>query len=598
VGSRAVQYFWDCATPGTMVNTGPTSATVPYNCQLSGKSLRDALSGDLITVFQPDSQRETSTTTTQNTGAATAAVAQTTTSTPPRVGRARQATLPTFPAGTTFSPHFLQGTAPQPTNNTASVPTTSPPKADAAKTVTETVTQGLMAAMNGYQQKMFTLGQIQIPNRYSIEFTSNAISDAKLTYRGRADRDLAPTANASNPRNLLPESQAAELDKKIFSITAGQQLVQVIEMLVRNSTYISDQQTVIIDPVTGVQLSNPGRTKNLAWFKINMVASPIGYDFIRKDYAWGVKYIVSEYRIVAPETGYFPVVDFPGFHKSYPYWFTGENKSIINFEQNYNFQYHRVLSGGILSDSTSANYSDFTKTVFYPRSGQSTQGGPLRTNEAAANLADYFYSPGDQRTVEVEIIGDPAWIFQGESSGVLNLTLSSGNPFLADGTINVDYGQVFFEISWNSPEDYDVDGNGLINPNKNYTQVAAANMKTGTPKQSYAYGARTCTSYFRQGKFTQMLDGFLVIQNLNTRISQENQQQILSSSDQQLFRRVSSDVERELNARSDRQLIARVTRPVNNNNNSQATPLNSNEYSDLSEVNNDTRTNQLMARDP
>ena len=597
VGNRAVQYFWDCATPGTLVNTGPTSATVPYNCQLSGKTLSDALGGDLTTVYQlSPPQRE-------NTGpgisGAAAAPPPPATATAPRtarVGRAGQGTVtvPGFSAGFTTSIPTMQGTAP---SQPQSVVGAASPKADAARTVTETVTQGLMAAMNRYQEEILELGQIQIPNRYSIEFTSNALSDAKLTYKGRSDRDLAPAANSKNPRNILTQTQAVELDKKIFSITAGQQLVQVLEMLVRNSTYISDQQIVIIDPVTGVQVTNPGRTKNLAWFKINMTASPIGYDFKRKDYAWDIKYIISEYRIVAPETGYFPIVDFPGFHKRYPYWFTGENKSIINFEQQYNYQYHRVLSGGLLTDSSSANYRDFTKTVFYPRSGQSTHGGPLRTNEAAANLADYFYSPGDQKTVELEIIGDPAWIFQGESSGLYNLTIASGNPFLADGTINVDYGQVFFEISWNSPEDYDVNGNGLINPTKNYTQSPATKLKTGTPKQSYAYGARTCTSYFRQGRFTQMLDGYLVIKNLNSQISQNNQREIFASSDQALLSRVSPDINRELNERADRQLIAKITRPVNNQDNSLALPLKNNVNLSLGDINNNTRTDQPMARD-
>jgi hypothetical protein len=604
VGSRAVQYFWECATPGTSVNTGPTSATVPYNCQLSGKTLGDALSGELITVYQPNSSSNSSQreipdpSLSQQAAIGTGPLPGNPSAT--RVGRAGQGivTAPTFPNGFTTSPQIIQGTSTAATNNEPQqVAAVAPPKADSAKSVTETVTQGLMAAMNRYQQEIFALGQIQIPNQYSVEFTSTAISDAKLTYRGRTDRDLVPAANSNNPRNLLPEAQSADTDKKIFSITAGQQLVQVIEMLVRNSTYISDQQTVIVDPVTGVQLTNPGRTKNLAWFKINMVASPIGYDFKRKDYAWSVKYIISEYRIVAPETGYFPIVDFPGFHKSYPYWFTGENKSIINFEQQYNYQYHRVLSGGILDDTTSADYRDFTKTVFYPRSGQSTHGGPLRTNEAAANLADYFYSPGDQKTVELEIIGDPAWIFQGESSGLYNLSIASGNPFLADGTINVDYGQVFFELSWNSPEDYDVNGNGLMNPSKNYTQSPATGLKTGTPKQSYAYGARTCTSHFRQGKFTQTLDGYLVIKNLNSQIAQDNQREILAASDRVLLSRVAPDINRELNERADRQLIARTVQPVNNNDNSRAAPLRNNIDLTLGDINNNTRTDQLMARD-
>jgi hypothetical protein len=571
VGNRAVEYQWDCATPATMVNTGPNSATVPYNCQLSGKSLADALGGNLETVFQPVNQRE---------------AREPNTSAPPRVAGGSPQIQPAF------SIQAFQATPPR-----ATTPVSAPPKADAAKSVTETVTQGLMAAMNRYQQEIFSLGQIQIPNRYSIEFTSTALSDAKLTYRGRTDRDLVPAANNNNPRNLLPETQSVDTDKKTFSVTAGQQLVQVIEMLVRNSTYISDQQLVIIDPVTGTQTPNPGRTKNLAWFKINMTASPIGYDFKRKDYAWDIKYIISEYRIVVPETGYFPIVDFPGFHKSYPYWFTGENTAIISFEQKYNYQYSRVLSGGLLTDTTSASYQDFTKTVFYPRSGQSTQGGPLRTNEAAANLADYFYSPGDQKTVELEIIGDPAWIFQGEASGSYNLLLANNNPFLPDGTINVDYGQIFFEISWNSPEDYDVNGNGLINPAKNYTQAANAKQNAGVPKQSYAYGARTCTSVFRRGSFTQVLDGYLVIKNLNTKVNADNQRQIAAASDQQLISRVSPDINRELNERADRQLIARVQQPVNKLSNAGLSSSGITRTSEATSPQQDPKTNQVIARE-
>jgi hypothetical protein len=583
VGNRAVEYQWDCASPATMINTGPNFATVPYNCQLSGKSLSDALGGSLQTVYQPiDERREAQT---QPNGVPDNRDVQ-----PIDYGQATTDMQGTPLTGTGMGlPEALARTTPPQTGARSA----APPKIDAKRSTSETVTQGLMAAMNRYQQEILNLGQIQIANRYSVEFSSPVLSDAKLTYRGRVDRDLAPTADSDNPRNLLTETQAVDLDKKIFSVTAGQQLVQVIEMLIRNSTYISDQQLVIIDPKTGVQTPNPGRTKNLAWFKINMTATPIGYDFKRKDYAWDIKYIISEYRIVLPQTGYFPIVDFPGFHKSYPYWFTGENTAIINFEQKYNFQYSRVLSGGILTDSTSANYQDFGKTVFYPRSGQSTQGGPLRTNEAAANAADYFYSPGDQKTVELEIVGDPAWIFQGEASGSFNLQLANVNPFLPDGTINVDYGQIFFEISWNSPEDYDVNGNGLINPIKNITQTGNAKLNTGIPKQSYAYGARTCTSIFRRGVFTQNLDGYLVIKNLNSKINSDNQREIvrqLVSSDIQLLNRVAPDIAREENARADRALIARVTAAGR----STTVPP---PQSPASSVQPDSKTNQNMAKD-
>lgn len=540
IGNRAVEYYWDCATPATMVNTGPTYATVPYNCQLSGRSLQEALAGNLITEFRPDNSREPTPATPNTAGSSRAEEA------PQPIDYSQVAT---DMMGTPISPQAIPGGLPAALGTTTPVTgprPAAPANIDTKRPVTETVTQGLMAAMNRYQQEILNLGQIEIPNRYSVEFTSTALSGAQLRYRGRALRDQAGPDVSNNPRRVVPETQSADLNSRIFSVTAGQQLVQVMEMLIRNSTYISDQQSLIVDPDTGRQTTNPGRVKNLAWFKINMQASPIGFDYKRKDYAYDIKYVISEYRIVAPQTGYFPIVDFPGFHKSYPYWFTGENRSIMNFEQTYDFQYHRVLSGGILTDTTSANYLDFRKTVFYPRSGQSTQGGPLRTNEAAANLADYFYSPGDQKTVNLTVVGDPAWIFQGESAGSINRLNLGGNAFLADGTINVDYGQIFFEISWNSPEDYDNNGNGLMNPNKNSTQAGRGNQNSGTPKQSYAYGARTCRSHFRGGRFYQDLDGYLIIRNLNTQVSADNQRsqesQSAASSDRQLISRTRANV--------------------------------------------------------
>ena len=110
----------------------------------------------------------------------------------------------------------------------------------------------------------------------------------------------------------------------------------------------------------------------------------------------------------------------------------------------------------------------------------------------------------------------------------------------------MDYGTIFFEVSWNSPEDYDANGNGLINPVKNSTQAGTGALNTGTPKQSYAYGARICTSIFKGGRFTQDLDGYLIIRNLNTQVSADNQRSMESQaaavSDRQLINRTLSNV--------------------------------------------------------
>ena len=55
----------------------------------------------------------------------------------------------------------------------------------------------------------------------------------------------------------------------------------------------------------------------------------------------------------------------------------------------------------------------------------------------------------------VTIVGDPAWLQQGESW----VHSKKGDPFyysafLKDGTINFDRQQILFEISYNTPNDY------------------------------------------------------------------------------------------------------------------------------------------------
>jgi hypothetical protein len=57
-----------------------------------------------------------------------------------------------------------------------------------------------------------------------------------------------------------------------FSITAGQQLLQAIDLTIRNSSYIRDQALVIINP-DGSQSPNPNSRNNpLKWYGITMSA--------------------------------------------------------------------------------------------------------------------------------------------------------------------------------------------------------------------------------------------------------------------------------------------------------------------------------------
>jgi len=244
----------------------------------------------------------------------------------------------------------------------------------------------------------------------------------------------------------------------------------------------------------------------LAYFKIGLQATPTKYDPKRNDYAYDIKYIVNIYRINEAGSNYFYVPTFKGVHKQYNYWFTGENNSVLSYEQTMNTLYTSVLSGGSSNPATIIN--DRTKFNFDPRSNQSSQGADGKVNETKANLADYLFNPGDLANATLTIVGDPAWLQQGEAfAGLKKNDPFYFRSFLADGTINVDSQQVCFEILINSPRDYNL-STGLIDPNEQTTYFLNG-RQPGAARQSYVYKANECISEFNRGKFTQTLKGTL-----------------------------------------------------------------------------------------
>lgn len=393
---------------------------------------------------------------------------------------------------------------------TASTPT-APQNASAAPSTKLTVRQGLITALNQYQQDLVKNGTYTYPDVYSIEFTLPAISQAKIK---RIDQDKSkdpPPQGGTAKERTSPTTNSVDNTTRTLTITAGQQIVQVIDQIVKNSTYIEDQQKIVIGEASQTQKTNAKATaSNLAWYKISIEASPGKYDPKRNDYAYNIKYIVHPYKLSSMISAYFDPIKYNGVHKQYNYWFTGQNTQVLSYEQTYNALYAQILSGGPPSPTQTA--ADNVKLTFAPRSGQSSQGAKGRTNEPAANAADYLYSPGDNQNCTMQIVGDPGWLQQGEAALGTGSSGFEYKPFLPDGTINVDSQQVLFEVLFNVLGDYNLN-TGLMDPNttNNTTNTTQASLQVpGQSKRSIVYNATECTSEFSKGKFSQTLKGTFV----------------------------------------------------------------------------------------
>lgn len=493
IGSKMVSYDFEAAPVGQIQGGYTSRGTIPYDVQLSDITVGGLLGADAK--YAPETAPA------NNPG-------QSTTASKPATQASVRAVDNAIASGTASAPQ-------------------APAKASAAPPA-KVVTQGLMGAMNQFQQDLVKRGVYTIADEYSIEFvgveglaSGKDIEGAKLQ-TANAKRDLKQSPGAKNPTqsggtgNLNPDKTQVDNVSRNFSITAGQQIVQAIELAIRNSEYISKQSLVTKNP-DGSQEVNNTKTDPVKWFNITMSATrqPGGIDPKRNDYAYKIKYTVMPYALKNLDSQYFPYSKFSGVHKSYPFWFTGKNTAVRDYQENLNTMFTATISGNAPDNSlnamankvaTSAMY-DIVRYNYSPRSNQSSQGADGAIFEPNANAAELIYNAFDLADAKVRIVGDPAWIQQGSLfRPVVEGSISANTArtgFEPDGTISFDTQDVLFEMVWQRPEDYDL-GTGLADP---YARTSANDGGKRQPLQSRVYQATKVISEFKNGAFEQTLHG-------------------------------------------------------------------------------------------
>lgn len=482
VGSKLVSYEWNCTPVGQGLAASSGRGTIPYDLQLTNTTVGALLKGPTTySTAQASNDAPGASTTTDARGRATAA-------SDPRV----------------------------------------PANAGAAPTVKKTVTQGLMGALNEFQQDLVQRGTYVVADEYEIEFLgtddvpASAIENATLQLPN-TKIDHSKTASGvpgtKNANSLRPESNAVDMKSRSFSITAGQQIIQAIELAIRNSSYITDQSLVIKNP-DGTQSPSPNnRNKPMTWFNITMSAtqkSP-NLDPERNDYAYKIKYTIVPYKPHNMVSKYFPTPKFPGVHKSYPFWFTGKNTAVRDYQETLNALYTLTVSGSspkdsaakLIAEQTTSSMQEIVKYTYAPASDASRSGADGQSLEANANAAEVLYSPGDLAKVSMKIVGDPAWIMQGSMFKPLTgaaFATAAKTGFEPDGTISFDSQDILFEVVWQRPEDYDIQ-TGTADPYRR----TAANGQPRQPLQSRVYRAVKVVSEFKNGAFDQTLEGTLYV---------------------------------------------------------------------------------------
>lgn len=407
----------------------------------------------------------------------------------------------------------------------------APPKASAAPVAgKQNIFVGLCASLNAHQQDLVKQKKREIADQYAVEFAPTSTGAATLSRPGPQDATTAPMQNNNSAKKLDMEETQVNRSARTWPIKAGTQIVKVIDDVMRNSSFITDQQnvevTTAVDPVTGIQTqkANPkAGTGNMQWYKISVVAKDLGYDTIIRDQAYKITFIITPYAVAQMTSQYFPDSRYRGVHKAYNYWFTGQNTQILSYEQSYNNAYRLALSGigADTQQKTTTDFRDQNRYIYMATSTDQSTGAKNYASEPANSGASFLYDPSSLSQVKIRIVGDPAWLQQGEAAlGVSSKTFDF-NPFNSDGSINFDSQAVMFSVAFNTPRDYDFN-TGLVNVN--------ANNRGGKPQEYFTFQAISCKSVFSKGRFEQELEGKLIIEKKPGQAAEARPPTVASSS--------------------------------------------------------------------
>lgn len=457
IATEAVNYNIKCVIPQLNVGYSTARGTIPFNFQLAASDVQSLLNGD------SELAPITPIVTTRTTGG------------PPNQNRVVNETI-----------------------------SADQQRAGKIGLKGRTVVSGLADALNKHQQALCTgKNAFNFPDRYIIELEDiPGLKDAKMRMDGTVDKRRVDMQKNSDPNQKLNQKkQNFDADSRNYSVSAGTQIVQLIDQVMKNSTYVTAQQTIAFDEITNKEITNEA-VKTVQWYKISQTATPIQWDDKRGDYNYEIKFKVNRYQINSPRSEYFPAAMYRGVHKLYEYWFTGQNTELLNFEIDVNTNYLQPIGNDGRNKSVKGNARFAEKKFFQASAEESTQGGTGQSTMPAAQLAARLYGPADVAKCDFEIVGDPDWITQSE----VFYSTSNLAPFEPDGSVNTGSSEVLAEIRFNRVIDYDL-ATGLTPVFKNNMAQSNITGETNLAEEALVFNIIEVRNTFKAGKFTQTLKG-------------------------------------------------------------------------------------------
>ena len=374
---------------------------------------------------------------------------------------------------------------------------------------------GLIAALNNFEKNMVG-NAIEIANEWDIKFIGDAEASIKnalmvtpndLNKHRWGRNPEVTTTKQSHDGTSASSTGLPDPNSRMVQIQNGTMILQAINSIITQSTFMTKAMQLLYQENEELVM-NPTKNDKLArWYMVTAQIEVLGWDNLVGDFALRTTYIIETYDTpMALSTSIGNTTPYYGPHKRYDYWFTGENSEIIKYEQSLDNNYFINSLTAPGTDASQGGKADVVTKQGRPTNGIK-QGGENQSLEVQNNYITNLTDPGSWSEVKLSIIGDPDYLMQTSTSSISQV-YSKFNG--SDGfTINPNGGQVYIEINFREPKDYNTN-TGLMNINQSiifwkypdYVQKDIDSRGGGISYMLYDVVSR-----FSKGKFEQDLTG-------------------------------------------------------------------------------------------
>tara|TARA_R110002126_G_scaffold227171_1_gene371822 strand:- start:172 stop:2244 length:2073 start_codon:yes stop_codon:yes gene_type:complete len=381
---------------------------------------------------------------------------------------------------------------------------------------------GLFTQLNQFEitQAEEGPGQTQhYANKYVIEFIgddADSLSQASMINDSNLDKSTwaaSKLVSAESPSSGEDEASTPNDSKRKFEFEIDTAILSTFDTIIKVSSYMLNALTVLYknsptpDTTTGKIESTEGSSQQrIAWYRITPIISDVKWDGLKDDWSYTMTYRVETYQTPIVNVGNTnPGANYYGPHKRYDYWWTGQNKEILDYKQNLDFLFYNETIGNISGNGNNAMKGVNVGTIL--QSSAENKDGSVGESQSIQNaFITSLYSPDSYAQAKITILGDPDYLISDFRGG----PEAPYDRFYGDDgfRINANGGTVFIEIDFKEAEDYITETgepSGVMKINDSilffkYPAWIAKEIK------GVSYIVVDVKSKFVDGKFTQILD--------------------------------------------------------------------------------------------